>query len=246
MKRYFLAITLILVGCAAFAQDCSRDEFGSYEEIKGAVTSLLSQPSYTGWDEKILSRAGDMAAIAVIRAVPLGDMDSPERARQILLILKFAFAAPQIITASSNRRPTAAMLLLNHLKYSNYGRRYPTEIENTRIEIEHNTATGKPAEIVSLPGTPPIDWEHTQWVESVLRWTMEVKPGMTRQDLLRVFTTEGGISWRTHKTYVLKGCPYIKVDVEFSPIKNEHNLEEDANDKILKISKPYLEFSHMD
>jgi hypothetical protein len=63
---------------------------------------------------------------------------------------------------------------------------------------------------------------------------------MTRSDLLRVFTVEGGLSGRTHRTYVLKQCPIIKVDVEFSISGNE------AEDRITQISKPYLESSRVD
>jgi hypothetical protein len=42
-----------------------------------------------------------------------------------------------------------------------------------------------------------------------------IKPGMTRADLQKVFTTEGGISMRVQRTYVYRNCPYCKVDVEF-------------------------------
>jgi hypothetical protein len=38
---------------------------------------------------------------------------------------------------------------------------------------------------------------------------------MTRSDLLKVFATEGGLSWSTQRTYVYRQCPYIKVDVKF-------------------------------
>jgi hypothetical protein len=38
----------------------------------------------------------------------------------------------------------------------------------------------------------------------------------------------------------LKRCSYIHVDVEFSPAANEQE------DKILKISKPYLDYLHID
>ena len=94
---------------------------------------------------------------------------------------------------------------------------------------------------------PPFDAEHTQWVSSVPRWTDDIKPGMTREDLLKVCTVEGGLSTRTHRTYVLKGCPYIKIDVQFLPVgKEQDGLAESPNDKILKISKPYLEYSHTD
>jgi hypothetical protein len=188
-----------------------------------------------------------MAALAVIRSVSIQDLSSPEKARQILLILSLAFAAPQLIAANPDRRPTAAMLLLDHLCKANCDRGNGGEIENIRNEIQHNTSTGHPYEVVTFEGEPPLDVEHAHWVASVLRWTYDIKPGMTRKDLLRVYTVEGGLSTRTHRTYVLKGCPGIKVDVEFVPVGNEQDgLTQSLNDKIQKISKPYLEYSIYD
>lgn len=243
MKRFLLLVMLILMTHAAFAQDCSNDDFVSFCETKAAVFRLLSYPAYTGSDEKALNRAGDMAALAVIRSISIEDLNSREKARQVLLILNLAFAAPQLIATNTNRRPTAAMLLLDHLCKTNCG----GEFENIRNEIQHNTSAGRPYELVTLEGEPPLDMEHTQWVSSVLRWTGDVKAGMTRKDLLRVYTVEGGLSTRTHRTYVLKGCPYIKVDVEFRPIGDVQNgLIQSPNDQILQISKPYLDYGHAD
>jgi hypothetical protein len=237
---------LVLMTYTTFAQECSNDEFVSFCETKAAVLRLLSYPAYRGSDEKVLNRAGDMAALAVIRSVSTEDLNSPEKARQILLILNLAFAAPQLIAANTDRRPTAAMLLLDHLSKTDY-RVHVNEIENTRNEIQHNTSTGHPYEAFALEGDPPLDMEHTQWVASVLRWTYDIKPGMTRKDLLRVYTVEGGVSTRTHRTYVLKGCPGIKVDVEFVPVGNEQDgLTQSLSDRIQKISKPYLDYSIMD
>lgn len=89
--------------------------------------------------------------------------------------------------------------------------------------------------------------EHTQWIASVLSRTNAVKAGMTRKDLLKVYTEEGGISTRKQRTYGLKGCPYIHVDVHFAPAGDERSiLVENLNDKILDISKPYLDYSHAD
>jgi hypothetical protein len=246
MRRFLLPVIFVLMTYTAFAQECSNDDFVSFCETKTAAFRLLSYAAYSGSDEKVLNRAGDMAALAVIQSVSMEDLNSPEKARQILLILNMAFAAPQLIAANSNRRPTAAMLLLDHLNNTNY-KQHVNEIENTRNEIRHNTSTGHPYEVVTLKGEPLPDLEHTQWIASVLRWTYDIKPGMTRKDLLRVYTTEGGISTRTHRTYVLKGCPGIKVDVEFVPVGNvQDGLMESPNDQILKLSKPYLDYSHMD
>ena len=65
---------------------------------------------------------------------------------------------------------------------------------------------------------------------------------MSRADLLKVFTEEGGLSTRTWRRYVYRECLYIKVDVEFEPAGNtEDKLPERPTDKITKISKPFLE-----
>jgi hypothetical protein len=86
-----------------------------------------------------------------------------------------------------------------------------------------------------------IDHEHTQWIDQVMRSIATVKPGMTRRDLLRVFTEEGGISARSQQRFVYRHCPYIKVDVEFSPLDDAQDRNPD--DKIAKISRPFLEYS---
>ncbi len=89
-----------------------------------------------------------------------------------------------------------------------------------------------------------IDREHTQWVDQVMRSISTIKPGMTRKDLLRIFVEEGGLSTRSHRQYVYKHCPYIKVDIEFSPADDQP--KESSNDKIVKISRPYLEYAIFD
>jgi len=76
---------------------------------------------------------------------------------------------------------------------------------------------------------------------------------MTRGDLLKVFRTEGGESTRLQRTFVSRDCPYFKVDVEFraagGPDRDNARfvtLVKDNRDIIIKVSKPYLQFSIMD
>ena len=80
-----------------------------------------------------------------------------------------------------------------------------------------------------------------------------VKPGMTRDDLLKVFTTEGGLSTGLRRTFVSRDCPYFKVDVEFQTVGRPDQdrdgrvpLSEDGRDIIVKISSPYLQFRIVD
>jgi hypothetical protein len=74
-----------------------------------------------------------------------------------------------------------------------------------------------------------------------------IKVGMTRADLLKVFREEGGVSTRTQRQYAYRECPYIKVAVEFEREGNtEAPFPEKGEDKIVKISRPFLEWPVID
>jgi len=95
--------------------------------------------------------------------------------------------------------------------------------------------------------------DHIAWVVDTLKHMQTVKVGMTRDDLLKVFGTEGGLSTGLQRTYVSRDCPYFKVDVEFEAVGRPSRdgdgrvtLVESNQDVIVKISRPYLQFSIMD
>jgi hypothetical protein len=76
---------------------------------------------------------------------------------------------------------------------------------------------------------------------------------MTREDLLKVFTTEGGLSTGLRRTFVSRDCPYFKVDVQFEAVGRPSRdaggrvtLEEGKQDIIVQISRPYLQFTVSD
>ena len=80
--------------------------------------------------------------------------------------------------------------------------------------------------------------DHIAWVNHTLRKMETIKPGMMRFDLLKVFGTEGGLSTGLRRTFVSQDCPYFKIDVEFQPTFGVPN-----RDVIVKVSKPYVQFS---
>jgi hypothetical protein len=90
--------------------------------------------------------------------------------------------------------------------------------------------------------------ERTKWIAKALRQIGKIEPGMRRKDLLKTFTTEGGLSFRTQQTYVYIECPYIKMDVHFKAVDggDEAGTNEHLNDIIESISQPYLAWSVMD
>jgi hypothetical protein len=100
-------------------------------------------------------------------------------------------------------------------------------------------------------GSPECD--HVAWVGDSLKRIQTITPGMTRSQLLTVFTVEGGISTALQRTFVSRDCPYFKVDITFHraadhPADNGETdwLHELDSDIIATISRPYLQFSIMD
>jgi hypothetical protein len=95
--------------------------------------------------------------------------------------------------------------------------------------------------------------DHATWVADALIRMQSIESGMTRGELLTVFTTEGGLSSPLARTFVSRDCPYFKVDVEFRPVGRPSRgadgrvtMIEDPRDVIIAISRPYLQFSILD
>jgi hypothetical protein len=96
----------------------------------------------------------------------------------------------------------------------------------------------------------PCTQDHNVWVTQALEQMQTIKPGMTRKDLLEVFTTEGGLSTGLRRTFVSRECLYFKVDVEFESVDRDEEgrvtLVEDSRDIIVNVSRPYLQFAIAD
>ena len=99
----------------------------------------------------------------------------------------------------------------------------------------------------------PCSEKRVEWVRDALTKMESVQPGMTREELMKIFGTEGGLSNALHRTFVSRECPYFKVDVEFQAVGRAERdsdgrvtSEEDPRDIIVRISRPYLQFAIAD
>jgi len=89
-----------------------------------------------------------------------------------------------------------------------------------------------------------MDKNLTKQMSDILTEWKKLTPGTTRTELLKVFTTEGGLSTAKHRTFVHRRCPYIKVDVDFTLSDPKQSaVDERPTDTVSRISKPYLEWS---
>jgi hypothetical protein len=89
-----------------------------------------------------------------------------------------------------------------------------------------------------------IGEDRSQWIEHVMHSISAIKPGMTRKSLSRMLIEDGGLQVRQHTRYLYKPCPYIKVEIEFAPADEGSTWSPD--DKVISISRPYLEYPAAD
>jgi hypothetical protein len=70
-----------------------------------------------------------------------------------------------------------------------------------------------------------------------------LKKGMTRAEVEKVFRLEGGLFSRNQSFYVYRDCPYIKVQVTFD-LDPEYKdfVTGSPKDIVQSVSKPYLEY----
>jgi hypothetical protein len=98
----------------------------------------------------------------------------------------------------------------------------------------------------SVPEGADYREQRTLWIAKVLRKLETIQPGMKRKDLDLLLKTEGGLSTRFEITLVSRECALIKVDVKFKPVEPLSSADENPEDVIESVSRPYLAWSIMD
>jgi hypothetical protein len=92
---------------------------------------------------------------------------------------------------------------------------------------------------------PVTDSNHVDWVRQSLSEMQKIKRGMTRADMERLFIPDGGFQIYGATRYVYRECPFFKVDAEFERAPNSPRAG-GPRDKVVKISKPYVEYPDED
>lgn len=90
------------------------------------------------------------------------------------------------------------------------------------------------------------DKDFAKWVERCLNDFESIKVGTTREEIERKWTMDGGIQVLSQNRYVHRVCGCFKIDVEFDVKGNAADKRPmweiwSKKDKVIKVSKPYLE-----
>ena len=93
--------------------------------------------------EKAVMRAGDSAAIAILKTYSDKQLSSPAMAKQAIFVMRMAFSYPRLISACSDEKPRVTMLLLDHLLKLSKETDTIREIQNAKAFITQQTAVAE-------------------------------------------------------------------------------------------------------
>ena len=84
-------------------------------------------------------------------------------------------------------------------------------------------------------------------IKEVLEVAGNLKEGSIRSEVERDFTLDGGIQFRGTSRYMFKKCHFIKIEVTFSKDERAGTwIDGSPEDRVVTVSKPYLEYPVMD
>jgi hypothetical protein len=242
MKRYLVAFAVAALGVAALAQDCSPNDAAYIAEAGPAIQRVMANGSpLDSWTERAINRAGDSAAVTILKTWPDDLLESQKKIQTVLFILRMAFPERRATTFCSDREPRITLLLIAHLQHLKNAEQLQSDIEATKTAILKNT--GFTGTLVSHQESS--SYAYLEWIDKGLRTAAQIKPGMLRKDLKDKFRSPGGFS--DGSIFVLKECPLIHIQVKFVPsAKTGNRPTENPDDVILSVSHGYVAWDHMD
>src|SRR5208283_4440097 len=114
--RYFGLLSLsLLLACALRGQIPDNSPEATIRDALNQKSDFFG----SGIMDKQLSRMGDAAAVAITKVVAGKTIDAVMVDR-LVVIIKTAFSAPQIIENESDRKPRAALFVLQLLEHQSF------------------------------------------------------------------------------------------------------------------------------
>jgi len=125
-------IAVAILCCAGLlsAQESTSQDYAAFAQVKQAIQAMVRKGQYTGFDEKQLNRAGDLAAVVILKTFSDTDLENPEILRSVLLVVRQAWVCPARCVSGGNRQPRITLLLLDRLRGSSKGK-LKSEVERT-------------------------------------------------------------------------------------------------------------------
>jgi hypothetical protein len=117
MNRVIVILAVALFAAPMCSQECGSSDCAQLHRLTEMARTVIETGSYTGWDEKAFVRAGDLGAVAIVRALPKSELIDHMQMRSVLLLLRTSFSClDRCVQSPDEREPRVASLLLEYLR----------------------------------------------------------------------------------------------------------------------------------
>jgi hypothetical protein len=128
MRLSILALLLIVFPGASLCQTASQTE---PERAVRIILQQLAQGGYDGPAVGPVNRLGDAASVALTQIFG-GQKPSSKEIENILMVIRMAFAAPQIVEVELDRQPRSTLFVLQYLEFLPVDAKLKGKIRETR------------------------------------------------------------------------------------------------------------------
>jgi hypothetical protein len=204
-------------------------------------TALSAEPA--AGEEPVLAQLKKLTDKLVAKD---GFSDEDAVTAAVFLMKKTVGDPAPVRTLATHVRPTRPGYVKVYVAYNH------PRIPSIGYEFEFyhgdRRTTGTFVTMISLPYGRQKEEPLTNEIAAVLRECQKVKPGeTTREQLAKIFNEDRGLSTPMQQTFVHHSCPFIKVRIEFKTVAPPAEVPEGKpQDKVSKISAPFLEWSVID
>jgi hypothetical protein len=131
-----------MIACSTvptFGQDRPSYNAPSLADLRNTVKRVVNEQGVWGIDIKVVSRSGDMTAVAILQTLSDGQLEDPDTRGMVLYLLHEAFGCPSgCVDDPYQRVPRITMLLLSRLR-RNSGGKLRSQIDATEKYISKQT-----------------------------------------------------------------------------------------------------------
>ena len=122
----------MLSSISANCQNCGSVSPVELETLTANARRILEDGLITGWDIKAFNRAGDLASVAILRALPTHGHTNPTETRLVLYMIRESFSClDRCVQSRDDKDPRVTSLLLGYIS-EGQDRRTRSDIEQVR------------------------------------------------------------------------------------------------------------------
>jgi hypothetical protein len=147
MKCLECVLAVASLAAPMYCQECQLSSSAQLSSLTQMARRVIESGTYTGWDDKAFSRAGDLGSVAIVRALTKDGSINPMQVRSVLLLVRTSFECLDVcVQSADDKNPSVTLLLLEHLReHESPGSQSDIDIEDVRAFVLNQSEIAKHA-----------------------------------------------------------------------------------------------------